>query len=355
MECRLYIPGTDDLAVLRLRAKVWGADHPHTSAAFYEWLFRQTPDGPGTGIVSERDGAVVGFAGITRRSGRLGDAHLGFSHGLEFMVDPDLGGMLSGRVGAQVLKAHAILAKDEGLDFNLNYPNDSSNRMLVSNRIGYTPVLRPDLHVCATGPLHAQGGVARKLAYGMAGGMAAIYARLRGLGKGSTGVEVVSAFDARFDDHWDRLCRDGRLRFTRDAQTLTWRYRQNPLHDYTVLAVPSSDGIAGYAVVAARTILGTEAMVICDLQAADSTAKTLGTLLQAIRSTAKTAKTPLIVSQAISQGAEAQALRSAGFVRIPQRFNPKPFRMVLTSYTDLGHKALLPDNWAFAWGDMDVV
>ena len=356
MALREFMPGEDNDAVLDLRARVWGADHPHTHPEFFRWLFEKTPDGPGSGILAERDGQVIGFAGISRRSGRVGDTPIRISHGLEFMVDPDIGGMLSGRVGVQVLNRHIDHARKLGFDCNLNYPNDKSNRMLTSKRVQYTPVLHPVICLRPLGPVKTDPGFAKGLAYAALGMAATVYSDLKSRGQGrAVEVETISDFDARFDDHWDRLCKDGKMRFSRDAATLNWRYNQNPMHDYTVLAARDGDAIKGFVVLTERDILGTNASVICDLCVADDVPEVQLGLLHAATRAARASGSSLIGTQAIVNSSVARALKRGGFFQIPQMFNPKPFRMLLIANTELGQQTLKGDIWSFAWGDMDVI
>ena len=357
MTMRIYTPGRDDSVILDLRARVWGADHPHTSPAFYKWLFQDTPSGPGTGVLDEKDGAALGFAGMTNRLARMGDQDVKIAHGLDFMVDPGLGGMLSGRVGVRVLNRHAKLADEISADVNLNYPNDNSLRMLTSSRVSYDHIFSPDLFVCPLGAprVRDRGALAApgiKLA-GVAGGS---YAALRGLGAGrGISVSRIETFDDRFDDHWERLCADGKLRFNRDRATLDWRYSAHPIYSYTKLIATRGEELLGYVILSKRDFAGLDALLVCDLGVAGNDARVAAALLAEAKQEAKAQKTRLLVSQAIDPSALSPLLRSAGFLKVPPRFNPKCFRMIAMAHTTPGQSAMTASHWAFGWGDMDVV
>lgn len=357
MAHRIYEIGKDEAAVLDLRAKVWGVDHPHTSAAFYKWLFEDTPDGAGSGIVVEHNGRIIGFAGLANRRAQIGEALVKVSHGLDFMVDPALSGMLAGRTGIRIIKEHTALTREMGFDLTLNYPNDNSYRMLVANPVKFTPVFVPDLFVCALRPVSIkEGGLAKRMAFGVASGIGALYGAGRSLGTGrKIDIEPVTFFDERFDDHWNEMVKDGQLRFFRDAKTLTWRYSKNPLYSYHIISAVQGGRIIGYAVASKRELFGIETLLICDLAVANHDPRTEGALLDGIKQIAKGQGAGLVLTQALRDSQLAGCLGRGGFVIVPPRFNPKTFRMVNIANTDLGKRANDPAAWAFSWGDMDVI
>jgi hypothetical protein len=221
----------------------------------------------------------------------------------------------------------------------------------------YNPVLTPDLYVRTVGAITFRGGgVAKRLAPQIAGTFGGLYAAARSIGATkSADVQVVADFDDRFDDHWARVTKDGKLRFLRDAKTLRWRYSDHPLYDYTTLVALNAGTVVGYAVLSKRHLFDTDALLICDLCAAGENPGVQNALLDAVRSQAKSQGAPLIVTQALCSSQTAQSLCRMGFVKVPPRVNPKQFRMVGSGYTNLGATALDPEQWAFSWGDMDVI
>jgi len=199
-------------------------------------------------------------------------------------------------------------------------------------------------------------GITRQIVPRIAGTIGSLYATIRSIGAGrSAEIETVTDFDNRFDDHWERLVKDNKLRFVRDARTLRWRYSEHPLHQYSTLVALKAGEIVGFVVVSQRYLFDTDALLICDLCAVEGDRNTETALLDAVQSMAKERGASVIAAQALRASTTALSLGRMGFIRVPQRVNPKPFRMVATTYTDLGTKALEPDRWAFSWGDMDVV
>ncbi len=358
---RVFVPGQDDEAVLDLRARVWGKDHPHTSAAYYEWLFRKTPSGTGSGIVAIHEDKIVGFAGLCNRSAAMGSQDLRFCHGLDFMVDPAVSGTLSSRIAVKVMNKHVDLARDLGFDLSINYPNQRSRRMLVSKRGAFSEVLRPDLMICPLTSFAAssesQSSSLKRAVMTLGGRSLAAAGAVRRALRRSSGarIERIEQFDAAFDAFWAELRRDGKLRLCRDRENLHWRFSCHPLHRYTIWTAVQNGRFAGYLVTAGREILGMQAAIIADLcflPGAEDAASDL--LAEAVRAAAAQGSM-LLAAQAVTNSPFRLALLRAGFVAVPHALNPKPFMMVTHIHTELAKPALQGGNWSFAWSDMDVV
>lgn len=359
MTIDVFDPSSEDLTkdVLALRAKVWGGDHPHTSPAFFKWLFQDSPDGAGGGIVSHHKGALVGFAGFANRSARMGTKRIRIGHGLDFMVDPELRGVLSGRVGVKVLSAHADLIKRRNFDLNMNYPNDNSHRMLVSKRVQYASVFAPSLYIRPFWQQSGRGQDAKSRIMNMGLGAVSIYSNVCVLkrGKPAVSVEQGTVFSQEFNEMWERLCADQQLRFTRDAKTLSWRYSDHPIYDYIVFSALVGGVPEGYIVISPRQVMGRSTYLICDFNVIDNNRDISAALLSAVVEEGKKKQAHMIAAQGLSGSAFADAMLRTGFVKVPDRINPKAFRMIAKVETESGKIGLEAKNWSFRWGDMDVV
>lgn len=361
MNERPFIPGDDDEAVLGLRQRVWGADHPHNNPAYYNWLFRQSPSGIGSGIVAVHDEVIVGFAGICNRTVCQGDKEIRLCHGLDFMVDPAVSGTLSGRIAVKTLNRHVDLAKDQGYDLNINFPNERSRRMIVSNRVKYAEVMQPALMVLPLSSFTASpesGDSPFKRLFMTIGGRAlSLYSAARRAvhGSGKFSIDQIDGFDASFDGFWDALKSDNRLRFKRDRANLQWRFSAHPLHRYTIFRARKDGVLVGFLVMASRELMGMPASIIADLSVLAHFGGAAVDLASAAARAAKAAGSMLLATQAVPGSPESATFLKSGFLRVPSRFNPKPFMMVAHAYTDAAGPALRKENWAFSWSDMDVV
>jgi hypothetical protein len=358
---RIFIPGEDDAGVLALRERVWGKDHPHNSAAYYEWLFRKSPAGVGSGIVAEHDGEIAGFAGICNRTVSMGDQDIRLCHGLDFMVDPSVSGALSGRIAVKVLNRHADLARDLGFDLNINFPNARSRRMIVSKRVNYIEVMRPTLMISPLRTFaasHESQPSALKRGIMNLGGrsLAAIVTARRAFHKTSGArIEQIDEFDESFDAFWGKLRSDKRLRFKRNRENLRWRFSIHPLHRYTILQARRNGDIVGYLAMTARELMGMPATIVVDLCVVPGTEGVDVDLIREAAQSAQAEGAMLLATQVEAKSPESAAFGKSGFLPVPNKINPKPFIMVAHVYHDVANPALKSSNWAFGWSDMDVV
>lgn len=360
MGSRPYDRSRDGEAVLALRARVWGADHPHTTAAFHDWLFDGAPSGRGGGAVYELRGRIVAFAGFAHRAARWGARSLTLAHGLDFMADPELGGVLSGRAALMTLRTHVEHIGSLGFDATFNFPNENSERMLTSDKMGYSLILTPTLHVLPLPAFERQvPGTSRWRRLGESLGARAIFRlmRLRAL-VGARGQDIrlteVSRFDKRFDALWETISADGRLRLDRSADTLNWRFADHPVYDYRIVVAESGAATLGYAVVSPRRLYGLAANLVCDLVVPHGRGDVAASLLGHCVRDAIVQKAGAIAAYASPGSPEAAALRAAGFIPVPGALNPRPCKLVLRSTAADTAIERCGAAWAFAWGDTDV-
>lgn len=351
-----YRPGLDDAEVLGLRARVWGADHPHTAQAFLTWLFQRNPAGPGSGILLRRKDVLIGFAGLSPRRALQGGVRVRVAHGLDFMVDPAATKGLSGAYAVKVADGWAKLAAREGYAFGVNFPNANSYRLLTSPRLGWRRVLAPRLLVRPLPGLRLREGLPRRVPPALAalGGEVlarglSLYAGLRtGRLRPTAVVDDVAWLDAATVEA------PNGIGFVRDAATLRWRYFDHPVYGYRIVTSTSADGCASGLVTSARTLFGVDSTLLVDLVGAPRPDSCAALLARAVTEAA--AQGSRIVGALACPGTLLDgALLRAGFLPVPAAINPKPFFMVARPLSHPSEAAMNGAGWDFAWGDMDVV
>jgi len=358
-----FRPGADDAAVLALRAAVWGADHPHADPAFLGWLLGpDNPAGPGGGVIVRRGGRAVGFAGLCPRLARLDGRDVRIAHGLEYMVDPALGGGLAGRLALRVAAGWAAAAREQGFAFGINYPNENSRRILTSARLGWRPTLSPRLMARALSgfgameqPTGALVRLAARLGLSLAalaqGGRAAL-ARRPGAGAALT-LDPAAPRDARMIDAlWRRVADMRRVGLRRDAAALGWRYAAHPLRRYAILGWAVEDNLKALIVTTERALHGLRCLMIVDALIDPSAPEAVRALIAGAAAGAARGGGALALAEAAPGCDLARALAAAGFVATPRRLDPKPFMLVTLPLGEAA--AFAPADWRFAWGDMDV-
>lgn len=355
-----YRPGSDDADVLRLRAAVWGKDHPHTSHAFLEWLLRDNPVECGTGTLIRHKDQVVAFAGLSPRRLLTGGRVLRAAHGLDLMVDPGLGGMLSGRYGFKVSDGWARYATDAGFAFGVVFPNVNSFRLLTSGRLKWQVVLEPHLRIrplrgfAATETFLSRlpGWLTRLSTGAFASGINAV----QSFKKHPRGrVVTIDGADDRLDALWQRATHHIRTGFVRDRTYMDWRYFKHPLYKYAVRGWEIDGRLAAFTVTTTREILGLKSQLIVDALCEDDDQSALSALIRHAAAEGAEAGLQLGVSQSCPNDSLDRALAASGFLAIPQKYNPKRFFLAGLVLSPDGETADNPEGWHFTWGDMDVV
>lgn len=353
-----YRPGLDDDEVLDLRARVWGADHGHTSAAFFGWLFGRNPAGAASGVLLRRGGVLIGFAGLSPRIGFRNGQRIRIAHGLDFMVDPNAARGLAGAYALKVADRWARLAKEQGYAFGVNFPNANSYRLLTSRRLGWQRVLAPRLLLRPLPGLRLREGLPRWISPTAAAFGGTVLAHALALrAKLGTAPGPCAGTPARAVADFDWLPAEmpavKGLSFGRDRSYLTWRYRDHPVYRYTILARSEPGrGVSGL-VVTPRTLFGVESALVVDLVGDGHVEAVVPLITRAVADAA--AEGARIVGGLACAGSPLDwALRRCGFLPVPAAVNPKPFYMVGLPLA--AQEAAFADGpWQFAWGDMDVV
>lgn len=360
MEYRIFVPGADAAAVLKLRANVWGAEHPHSTPQFLHWLLGDTPAGAGSGVMMLYGQEVVGFAGLLPRRVEIGSESLAVAQCVDYMVHAQA----RSRAGSfRIMSIWAQLAHDLGFAFGIGFPNASAHKVVTRSKLGWREAFWPALMVrplsgAAVPDFLARWGSARLLRYGT--GVAAKLTNARtgwSLRRRPRGEAfLIDHFDSRFEDLWQRARAGSLSGIRRDAAYLNWRFVRQPSYSYLRVGWKFRGEVLGYAVASPREVLGVPSMLLVDLLAApDAASHVAEALLEEVVHRAEAQSSHVLQALAVDGSPMQAVLRRAGFVTVPRRFNPKPFVMTVH---DLGASNNLPAflaDWHFSWGDMDVV
>lgn len=164
------------------------------------------------------------------------------------------------------------------------------------------------------------------------------------------GVRVLERFDAKVDALY-RACRDGWGSSTiRDTAFLNWRFVDNPLNRYTVLAVEEGDALLGYAVYRADDWLTPGTGVIADWLVRDDRPEVAEALRDALFARART------------DGKAALGLFLPEWSEWFERFQtwgfgvwPTPYFMVGRTFDPNHSLWWLRDHWWYTLADSDLV
>lgn len=359
MEYRTFVPGIDDAAVLKLRANVWGAEHPHTTPAFMRWQLKNTPAGAGAGMMMIDGAEVLGFAGLLPRQVQLDGESLTAAQCVDYMVHT---GARAGAGSFRIMSAWAQLARDLGFALGTGFPNANSREIVTRPRLGWREVFWPALMVRPLSGSAVPEFLSRRIPPRLARYGVGLLAALTGARadlslRNPPGGEpfVIDRFDPRFDILWQRAQAAGYSGLRRDAAYLNWRFVQQPVYSYLRIGWASRGNVMGYAVASLRDVLDMPSMLVIDLLVEPEVEGIAEALLREVASRARIAGALLLASLAIGNSRMAGTLARAGFVTVPRRLNPKPFVMTTHDLGNLRPLTVSKDNWHFTWAEMDVV
>ncbi len=255
-----------------------------------------------------------------------------------------------------VVRATHAFAREEfartGMPFTVGFPNHRMFPDYAHSK--YTTVTFIPVYVC---PLDFRR-LAGRFRLGPLGAVAgplyrAILARPLPLAAGEEVIEI-----RRFDGTIEPVTREFADRVTvcidRTARFLNWRFVEKPTHEYTMWALRRAGELRAYVVTKQSEMYGHPAVIVMDL---GCRAEDEGALLRLIA-----ARLPeeerAGAAAAVTTGLHPffGRLRRIGFLRVPDRWNPRPIRFVAKILREGFDPAVLePQSWFVTLADWDVL
>lgn len=359
MQYKTYVLGEEDAAVLKLRAAVWGADHPHTNVSFLHWLLAENPARVGSGILMMDGNYAVGFAGLLSRRVRYGDrTHLA-AQCVDYMVHPEL---RSGAGAMRIMSHWVELAQRSGCEFGIGFPNIHSHRVVTSERLGWKDACRPMLMIRPLSSMAMPRPTLRRIPLRMQGYASGLMARLCSARSWTASHPLpageafpLTQFDPAGDALWREALNPRGAGLCRDSTYLNWRYVRHCVYSYERIGWRADGKLLGVAVASAREVFGVPCLLLVDLAASSASPRVAQALLDETARRGRELGSHLMLAMAIKASPAGDTLQRAGFIPVPNRFNPKPCVMTVHQ---LGSGLDLPKmlaDWHFTWGDTDVV
>jgi hypothetical protein len=255
-----------------------------------------------------------------------------------------------------VVRATHAFAREEfartGMPFTVGFPN---HRMFPDyahskyTTVAFVPVyVRPlDFRRLAgrfhLGPLGAVAGPVYR----------AILARPLPLAPGEEVVQL-----ERFDATIEPVTRDFADMVTvcidRTARFLNWRFFEKPTHEYTIWALRRAGEPRAYVVTKRADLYEQPTLIVMDLGCSAGEEAALLRLLAARLPAEHAAGAALAVTTGLHP--VFRRLRRLGFLRVPDRVNPRPIRFVAKLLRDgFDPTVLEPNSWFVTLADWDVL
>jgi len=167
-------------------------------------------------------------------------------------------------------------------------------------------------------------------------------------------VEEVTHFGQEVDAVSNDFLGKVRLGCLRSAAFLNWRYLAKPTHEYRAWGARRDGQLNAFLITRRATMFGADCMVIMDLGCRDGAEADLLALIAARLRAEREAGASL----AVTMGTHPffSQLGRLGYLRIPDRINPRPLRFTARAHTDrVGDEIKVMSNWLTTPGDWDVL
>jgi hypothetical protein len=332
---RDFEPGRDEGPVEALWSRVFGTPRGGQTAG---WLFRPGPAGGSPRTVAEIDGRIVAHAGGAALRFRLGGEDVRGAYSVGAMTDPDFQGR---RLHYRVASALYERLEREGFAFVAGFSNAKSFRLF-------------------TGPLHRTPiqpfpWAVRPVWPGTL--LTNFTNRSRGDSSISSTTSLVEPGDPRLDAVWKRASENIEVGAVRDAAFSLWRYGSRPESGYRLLLAERAGEPAGWLSYRPMTLRGVRAGFLLDFVLAPGEEAAGRALLREAAQLARADRALLLSTLLPGGGPGRDALRAAGFLRIPERLHPQLIRFSTRGLGRFAGCTLLanPRAWHLSWADTDVV
>ena len=226
-----------------LYRRVFGNDMAEANRLRWDWQYRRNPNTPATGplIWVAREGqAIVGqYAAMPVRL-QVQQQEIGAAWGMDVMVAPERQRQGLGDVLFRTWDRNVGASLGLGL-------SESSYRLFQKLKwpdLGQVPCFVKPLSRRALRRPHWPMALNR-----LVSAVFLPWIRLVSRSRPLEGeIQIVTKFDDRFTQLWERIATKFSLAVRRDAAYLTWKYIQPPHVRYTIAALQRGDDIAGYVI-----------------------------------------------------------------------------------------------------------
>ncbi|HLK11352.1 MAG TPA: GNAT family N-acetyltransferase [Candidatus Binatia bacterium] len=342
--------------ILALRRVVFGdLDPARLRPEIWRWQFVDNPAGAGYVRLAEHDGRIVGqYAAIPTRF-RVDDAVRLFAMSCDTMTHPDY--QKQGMFVTLARELYADLAARHGVTTVWGFPNDRSYPGFVGKLDWF------EVHVfpMRVKPIRSRDVLQRYLGRGpisqLLGAIADRSYRLvtppvREPRRAT--IRPITTFDERFDALWERHRSMTRVIQVRDRAYLDWRYCAAPIFEYRPFEIVVNGVLEGYFVLRVLSLFDLPVGAVVDLFPCPIVdAGVTREVLSFAQLRATEAGAAFLT--ALLPPAHAAHLTRFGFLRVPDRLNPRRWYFGARSARE--DIPLLRDiaHWYVTYGDADIV
>lgn len=355
---RVREAGPDDYeAVRRCMGQIFRESAGLKTGAFdrtlWEWQYLQN-ELPSMIVVAESEDGLCGYYHALRFRMRV--------HGrpATAAVVQDVG-TLNGYRRQGAFRAMGGLALErlraEGIDFIYTFPNARSLPSFVRDH-RYELVAQVPVYLA---PLDLGALLASRLHLGAAGKLLGqlltplTRTRIPGASALACADEVVPVgpLDARLEPVMRDFARGRSVGLERDLHYFRWRFFDKPTADYKVWALERGGRFPAYVVSRRAELFDARCTILMDLGCLAGEEEALGRLIRA--RLAADAREGAVLGVTMGLHPHLGDLGKLGFFRVPDRFNPRPFNLLVLALAQTGPELSDASAWHITLADWDVL
>jgi GNAT superfamily N-acetyltransferase len=315
-----------------------------------EWQHPREGERSSFVVIAELGGELVGYYHVLllpmRYLGR--PARGAMVHDVATMA-PHRGHGLFRRMGAFALER----MRARGIDLVYTFPNARSLPSFIRDH-GYTVAASVPVRVAALDPRamlrRRVGPIGAPLAVPLRSASALLAREVRG---GSVTIEHLDGLEQAASIARD-FAGTERIAAERTAGFLRWRFLEKPTREYTVWGLRRERALRAYVVTREAEFFSSRCLLLMDLGCSGGEGRSLRSLVGARLAAARGDGVELAVMMGLHPS--FAGLARIGFVRVPERVNPRAFPLVVRPIApDIGPELVDASRWFITLADWDVL
>lgn len=322
--------------------------------AYWDWQYRQLPSGKSY-VYGAWDGdKLVGYYHVPVYRFMVGDTERLVGNIQDVAVNPNYRGQGLFRRLAEF--ANEDLDRSD-VELIYTFPNHKSIRTFLK----YNDFKKVSAVPAYVRPLRSGKILASKVKFlgaeRMVGGVidAGLNLFSRAPRKDTGAVERITKITDEVEAVFIAYGNQFRNRLVRDKQWLDWRYLRSQRGKHHIMGLRRSGKLTAIAVFKEDEMLGNPALLIMDLACIPHDRNDLLYLIDQVRKRPELVEADYDLLFASGIAPTISMLTRIGFVKVPERFNPRVLNLLVRSSSELESSPLLEErNWLLTLGDWDV-
>ncbi|MGP1597913.1 GNAT family N-acetyltransferase [Peptoanaerobacter stomatis] len=158
-----------------------------------------------------------------------------------------------------------------------------------------------------------------------------------------------------FDTFWQDIKNEYPIIGVRDSLYIKWRYLDIPIREYKIIGIKDVDKLVCYAILRNTTIDNYKCGMLVDFLYMNGYEKQASKLLECVTSEFMKSNMDMIGCLVNSNTKEYKLLKKNKFFKVPKKFEPQPFPVILRIHDDSFYISDSIKDWFLTMGDYDVI